>query len=118
MAYNKGYGLCGIWVEITTTVTDTEVEIDVAGAPGNTQGTSHDWTKLEVLVQAKNAATGSWETKFDVSPTEQTWDGSFSKANYSAYKVNAKGYDEYETHRGRAIANVDELIVMEREGDE
>jgi len=114
MGYDKGTGICGIWVEITTQITDTNVEIDVAGEPGHTDGSPHDWTELEVVVKAKKTAAGPWETKFDISTPNQTWSNSFPKAGYFLYQVTAKGYDTYgNTHRGRSTARVEEAIYRQ-----
>lgn len=113
MGYVKKTGLCGIWVEITTQVTATEVEIDVEGGPGNRNGLFHSWTNLEVLVKARDTSTGTWVTKFNVNQSGKTWSGSFAKTGYSVYKVTAKGYDSYEEgHRGRVVAEIEEAIAM------
>lgn len=110
--YNKGYGLCGIWVEITTQRCGNTGHLNVAvkGEPGSTMGTEHDWTELTVLIEVFDPIVRKWSVKFDCAGPGMSWSDSFNVDGYSRYKVNAKGYDSCEAHRGRAIANVEEAL--------
>jgi len=105
-------------VEINTEVTETDVKVKVEGGPGHTDGTPHYWSNLEVLVKARDSSTGSWVTKFNINQVGQIWNGTFSKAGYSIYSVNAKSFDTYDGgHRGRAVANLEEAIPMRKAGE-
>jgi|GEM_PF-6948585 len=111
MADHESTGPCGIWLGVNTNITATNVEIDVTGTPGETEGTQHSWTGLEVVVRAKLISTGQWVDKFDIDQTGPTWNGAFSKVAYSDFSVSAKGYDQFEGgHRGRAVVNFEESI--------
>lgn len=111
MADHENTGLCGIWLGVDTNITATNVEIDASGTPGQTDGTNHAWSGLEVLVKAKLISTGQWVTKFNIVQPGPTWNGAFTKVAYSDFSVNAKGYDEYEGgHRGRVIVDFEESI--------
>jgi len=113
MGNARGEGPCEVWVEINTEVTDTHVKIKVEGGPGHSDGTEHIWSNLEIVVKARDTSTGSWVTKFSISPILKVWNGSFPKSGYSVYSVSAKSFDEFEGgHRGRATAELEEAIPM------
>ncbi len=113
--HDKGFGNCGIWVELTIDI-DTagdRADVLVFGGPGHHKpGIPCLWKGLEVSIQAHDPIARKWISAPGYSGPQNSWSRSYSINGFNHFRVLVKGYDTFsDGHRGRAVASIEAMIA-------